>query len=161
MSKTYIPKRLRLRVAEAARHRCGYGLTREVLVGAPMEVDHLVPEALGGQTEAENLWLACSLCNDPKGDRIAALDPDTGEIVRLFNPRGQIGGEHVAWPREGDRIVGRTSIGRATVVALNLNRPSLVSARRLWVLVGWHPPTDAPEPQLAPGTSSRSTPKRS
>ncbi len=146
MSGTYIPKGLRLRVAEEARHRCGYCLTQEAVVGAPMEVDHLVPEALGGHTEAENLWLSCSLCNDHKGDRIAALDPETGEVVRLFNPRGQMWGEHFAWNQEGDRIVGRTSIGRATVLALTLNRPSLVRSRRLWVLAGWHPPTDAPEP---------------
>jgi len=146
VSRTYIPKDLRLRIAEEARHRCGYCLTQEVLVGAPMEVDHLVPEALGGQTEAENLWLACSLCNDHKGDRVAALDPETGVVVRLFNPRGQLWVDHFAWTQEGERIVGRTPIGRATVLALNLNRPSLVRSRRLWVLVGWHPPTDASEP---------------
>ncbi len=33
MSSTYIPKALRLRIAEEARHRCGYCLTQEVLVG--------------------------------------------------------------------------------------------------------------------------------
>jgi 5-methylcytosine-specific restriction endonuclease McrA len=82
VSRAYIPAGLRLRIAEEASHRCGYCLTQEILVGAPMEVDHLVPEALGGRTEAENLWLACSLCNDHKGDRIAALEPETGEVVR-------------------------------------------------------------------------------
>ncbi|WP_437755688.1 HNH endonuclease [Sorangium sp. So ce1389] len=146
MSGTYIPKALRLRIAEEARHRCGYCLTQEVLVGAPMEIDHLVPEALGGQTEAENLWLACSLCNDHKGDRVAALDPETGQVVRLFNPRAQIWGEHFAWTQNGERLVGLTAVGRATVLALNLNRPSLVRSRKLWVLAGWHPPADAPEP---------------
>ena len=48
-----------------------------------MELDHLIPEALGGVTAEENLWLACSACNDAKGSRIAAQDPTTGEVVRL------------------------------------------------------------------------------
>ena len=41
-----------------------------------------------------------------------------------------------------EAIVGLTSTGRATVVALNLNRPSLVKARQAWVAVGWHPPKE-------------------
>jgi plasmid stability protein len=92
--------------------------------------------------EEDNLWLACSLCNDHKGDRIVALDPLTGEIVRLFDPRYQAWREHFGWTETGDRIVGLTPTGRATVVALNLNRPSLVKAREAWVTVGWHLPKD-------------------
>jgi len=52
-----------------------------------MEIDHIIPEILGGLTVEENLWLACSLCNDHKGDRIAGRDAVTGETVRLFDPR--------------------------------------------------------------------------
>jgi len=140
MSQARIPKALRSRVAEQARYCCGYCLSSERIVGAPMEIDHLIPESLGGLTEEENLWLACSLCNDHKGDRIAALDPETGESVRLFNPRYQDWNEHFAWNETSDRIVGLTSTGRATVLALNLNRPSLVCARQLWTVAGWHPP---------------------
>ena len=140
MSDPYIPKALRAKVAAQARHRWGYCLTSEAIVGTPMEIDHIIPQSLGGLTEEDNLWLACSLCNDHKGDRIAALDPLTDEIVRLFDPRHQVWQEHFAWTAEGDRIVGLTPIGRASVVALNLNRPSLVKARQAWVAVGWHPP---------------------
>ena len=89
MSRAYIPKALRERVHEQARRRCGYCLTAEAIVGAPMEVEHIFPESLGGATEEDNPWLACSLCNDHKNDRIAALDPLDGEIVRLFDPRHQ------------------------------------------------------------------------
>jgi HNH endonuclease len=97
-----------------------------------MEVDHIIPESLGGLTEQDNLWLACSLCNDHKGDRIAALDPDSSEIVRLFDPRHQNWSEHFAWTSEGDHILGLTPAGRATVVVLNMNRPVLVRARQAW-----------------------------
>ncbi|HEY3227585.1 MAG TPA: hypothetical protein VGJ87_00105 [Roseiflexaceae bacterium] len=58
----------------------------------------------------------------------------------LFNPRAQRWDEHFAWSDDGTQILGLTAIGRATIVALQLNRPLLVSARRRWVLVGWHPP---------------------
>ena len=107
-----------------------------------MEIDHSLPESLGGRTEEPNLWLAGSLCNDHKGDRVAAIDPITGEVSRLFNPSTQTWTEHFLGSAERDLVVGRTSTGRATVVTLNLNRPSLVRSRRAWVKVGWHPPED-------------------
>ncbi len=105
-----------------------------------MELEHILPTVLGGKTEEANLWLACALCNAHKSDRIAALDPGTGAIVRLFNPRQQPWPEHFTWTPEGDQIIGLTPTGRATVIALQLNRPELVRSRRLWVRAGWHPP---------------------
>jgi hypothetical protein len=107
-----------------------------------MELDHLIPEALGGSNEEENLWLACSLCNDAKGCRIASEDPTSGEVVRLFNPRHQDWHAHFRWSVDGFLLIGLTPTGRATVATLRLNRASLVLARRAWVSVGWHPPGD-------------------
>lgn len=131
MSDTFISASLRQRVSRQARYRCGYCLTQEKIVGAPMEIDHIIPQALGGETVEANLWLACSLCNDYKGSRIAALDTRSGEIVRLFDPRHQAWHEHFAWSENGEYILGLTPTGRATVNGLRLNRPSLVFARRL------------------------------
>ena len=142
MSRSYIPKALRAKVGARARYRCGYCLSQEAVVGMPMELDHLIPEALGGRTVEGNLWLACSLCNDAKGCRIAALDPVSGEVVRLFNPRDQVWSDHFRWSEAGDHILCSTPTGRATVLALNLNRPTLVQARQAWVAVGWHPPAN-------------------
>ena len=143
MSATRVPVALRERVARQARYRCGYRLTAEDVVGSAMEIDHLLPEAHGGLTEEENLWLACSECYTFKGDRTSALDPLTGDTTPLFNPRQQRLREHFAWTAAGDYIVGQTPIGRATVAALKLNRPLVVRARRLWVRIGVHPPRDA------------------
>jgi hypothetical protein len=142
MTRTYIPKALRDKVAAQARHRCGYCLTSEFIVGTPLELEHILPQALGGLTEENNLWLAYSLCNDYKNNLIAYTDFVTGELVRLFNPRHQVWGEHFAWSMAGDEVLGKTPTGRATVAALHLNRPSLVVARRIWVSAGWHPPKD-------------------
>lgn len=143
MSKAYISKALRERVARQANQRCGYCLTQTAVVGAAMEIEHLIPESLGGLTEEANLWLACSLCNNHKADRIAALDPESTEVVRLFDPRRQHWHEHFAWHADSTLIAGITPAGRATVLALQLNRPALVEARRLWANVGWHPPADS------------------
>lgn len=140
--KEYVPQLLHERVAAQARHRCGYCLTSEAIVGTPMEIDHIVPRSLGGLTEEDNLWLACSLCNGHKGNRVVALDVLADQVVPLFNPRRQVWKEHFTWTTEGDHMVGLTAIGRATVIALNLNRPSLVVARQAWVSAGWHPPKD-------------------
>src|SRR6187431_3829331 len=101
MSRSY-GKSLREQTAREARHRCGYGLTSARITGTPMEIDHIIPESLGGLTVRENLWLACSMCNDHKGNRIAAHDPYTGAIVRIFDPRRQAWQEHFDWSPEGD-----------------------------------------------------------
>src|SRR4051812_45679531 len=93
MSRTKIPGDLRQRVSDQARRRCGSCLTREEVVGCPMQVDHLIPESLGGPTEEDNLWLACSLCNDHKSDRISPLDPPTGKLSGC-SPRAGSGGSN-------------------------------------------------------------------
>lgn len=107
-----------------------------------MDVEHIIPEAREGQTVEDNLWLACSDCNQRKGKTIEAEDPLTGEMVRLFDPRHQAWGEHFSWTQDGTEIIGLTPTGRATIKALALNRPALVVSRRVWVSAGWHPPSD-------------------
>jgi hypothetical protein len=97
MSRTHIPPALRQLVAERSRHRCSYFLTLEHWVGAVFTVDHIIPESLGGTTTPDNLCLACWSCNLIKHDRIAALDPETGVVVRLFHPLLQVWHEHFAW----------------------------------------------------------------
>jgi 5-methylcytosine-specific restriction endonuclease McrA len=140
MSDAYVSRTLRERVAVQASHRCGYCLTPEWLIGAPMEIEHIIPRALGGQTAENNLWLACSLCNEYKGIQVVAPDLLTDEFVPLFNPRQQFWIAHFTWSEGQDRIVGLTSTGRATVVALRLNRPLLVRSRQIWVTAGLFPP---------------------
>ena len=142
MSSAYIPQELRRRVARQGRYRCGYCMSSEKIVGMTMTVDHLIPESLGGPTEEENLWLACSACNGRKGNRISARDPQTGEIASFFNQRTGSWDQHFEWSDTGTHVLGKTSTGRVTVNALQLNRKALVEGRRSWVKVGWHPPSD-------------------
>ena len=143
MAPAYIPAELRREVRSDAGARCGYCHTPEVLIGMPMEFEHLLPEALGGPTTRDNLWLACTRCNGFKGDRVVAIDPRTGEVVPLFNPREQPWKEHFAWSVGGRSIEGVTPIGRATVEALRLNNEYIWTTRSYWVAAGlWSPAED-------------------
>ncbi|WP_437672300.1 HNH endonuclease [Sorangium sp. So ce131] len=137
-----MPAALRERVSRQAGHRCGYCLSSQELLGMPMTIDHLLPEAAGGPTVEENLWLSCSRCNQFKGAQTSARDPETGESVPLFNPRRDLWGDHFGWDHGGFEIVGKTARGRATRAALRLNNPEILAARRLWVAAGWWPPRD-------------------
>ncbi len=135
-----VSAQLRRRVAQQARHRCGYCQTQEVVSGIPLTLEHLWPQAHGGSDEEDNLWMSCRLCNEAKGTRVEASDPDTGEVVRLFNPRTQVWAEHFAWNEAGTRMQGVTPTGRATIQALDLNSDLRVRSRTLWVEAGFHPP---------------------
>ena len=52
-----------------------------------LQIDHILTRQHGGETNLENLALACVHCNQRKGPNIAGRDPVTGEVVRLFHPR--------------------------------------------------------------------------
>jgi HNH endonuclease len=136
-----VPHRLRERVAVSAGNCCGYCRTPEHIAGFRLTIEHIIPEAKGGKTEEENLWLTCHACNEFKAAHVLSRDPATGRRVRLWNPRRQKWLSHFTWSEDGTEINGKTICGRTTVATLRLNRPELVAARSLWVQVGWWPPS--------------------
>lgn len=69
MSPRRIPRLLRQRVVAASEGRCAYGHTLTAITGARPVIDHIVPEAAGGQTVWENLCVACHACHACKGPR--------------------------------------------------------------------------------------------
>jgi hypothetical protein len=143
MARPYIPVEIERRLRVSARSRCGYCLSPQHLVMARLEIDHIIPLSKGGSNDEDNLWLSCPLCNRYKSDKITAVDPQTGETVKLFNPRTQVWSQHFQWTEDGLRIVGKTPTGRATVVALHLSDdPDAIEVRFYWVTAGWHPPND-------------------
>jgi hypothetical protein len=100
----------------------------EALSAAPCQIDHVIARKHGGKTVASNLALTCFHCNTYKGPNLSSLDPTTAKLTRLFNPRRHKWSHHFRW--DGWRIVGRTAIGRATVLALVLNHPDALSIRQ-------------------------------
>jgi len=105
-----------------------------------MHLDHIIPETAGGETTRENLCLVCFSCNVYKRARQTGIDPLTQTEVPLFHPLRQRWSEHFAWNEDKTHIIGLTPCGRATVMALKMNNPIVVQARRRWVSAGWHPP---------------------
>jgi hypothetical protein len=93
----------------------------------PHEPDHVVAVKHGGATEASNLALACFDCNRYKGSNIASLDPETGSLTPLFNPRVDDWPAH--FETEGGIIVPRTASARVTVALLRLNLAVRVEVR--------------------------------
>ena len=101
-----------------------------------MHVEHIHPEY---GDEPENLCLSCPNCNLSKATATAAVDPETGQEVPLFNPRQQEWADHFQWIEQYTHIEGITPIGRATVNRFKMNRPRIVLTRRRWVQAGFHP----------------------
>ncbi len=138
----YIPERLHEQIYNADRSRCAYCLTSEANSGIPLTFDHIRPLSKNGETTFENVCLACRSCNEFKASTTEAIDPLSGNTVPLFNSRTQNWQDHFEWSADGARIEGLTATGRATVIALQMNRAVIVAARTRWVSGGWHPPTD-------------------
>ena len=131
------------RLRQQARGRCGYCRSPQHLVFSPLEIEHIVPRGKGGSDDEANLWLSCPICNGHKSDKTSSLDPQTGEMQPLFNPRTQDWIDHFRWSADGLRIVGITPIGRATVAALQLDSdPIALEVRSYWIAAGWHPPSE-------------------
>lgn len=78
----------RRRVRERARDRCEYcQLPQEHSPVAKLQIEHIIPKKHGGNDDLKNLALACIDCNLHKGSNLTGIDPETGTIVQLYNPR--------------------------------------------------------------------------
>jgi HNH endonuclease len=104
-------RRLRARVTQAAQGRCEYCQTPQDLTLATFHLDHIMPRGEGGATEFENLCLSCPFCNEFKGAKSRARDPQTGRQVLLFNPRRDRWRRHFQWSEDGVQIIGLTARG--------------------------------------------------
>lgn len=110
---------LRQLARERAGGRCEYCRLPQESSVLPFHLEHIVPRQHGGVTTEENLALACPHCNLHKGPNLTGIDPDSGEICRLFHPRRDTWADH--FRAEGTRIEGQTAIGRTTAWVLDLN----------------------------------------
>jgi hypothetical protein len=138
-----ISAELRRLVASRARHVCEYCLIHADDVYVGLQMDHVISEKHGGATSAENLALACANCNRRKGSDIGSVDPVTGRLVRLFNPRTDLWSDH--FRLVGIRIEWRTPVGEATVRVLKLNDSLRIEERETLKQNGKYPSPEALE----------------
>src|SRR5437016_277702 len=129
MSDKYINTEFRRFVEKRANGCCEYCISQARYSADSYTIDHIIPFSVGGLGEVDNLAFACAGCNQHKGVRTRAEDPITGSIENLFNPRKEAWNDHFTWSEDFTRIVPVTAIGRATIEALQLNRPGLVNLR--------------------------------
>ena len=62
----------------------------------PFHVEHIVSRQHGGTDDPGGLALACDRCNAYKGPNLTSIDPDTGIVTALFNPRGEVWSDRFA-----------------------------------------------------------------
>jgi 5-methylcytosine-specific restriction endonuclease McrA len=136
----YISVDLRRQIRAQFGNHCAYCRTSEALSVAIFEFEHIVPLSTGGATVLENLCLSCPTCNRWKANRTTAAEPETRQIVPLFHPRQNNWMDHFAWSEDSTTILGLTPTGRATISMFRMNRPQLVRLRRMWAVMGEHPP---------------------
>lgn len=139
MPEGRVTAELRAQAAARARHACECCRTPEICSPGAFTVDHIKPKSALGTSELANLAWACAGCNAAKHVRQKATDPKSAEAVPLFHPRRQRWEAHFVWSADGLQILGLTATGRATVEALEMNRPSLMHLRELLNDTGRHP----------------------
>lgn len=121
---------------------CEYCLMPQAASDLRFALDHIVARQHGGPTTAESLALCCGRCNRSKGPNIAGVDPLSGQMTRLFNPRTDIWGEHFSY--EGPTLSGLTDIGRTTIAVLSINNVWSVAVRQALITSGEFPPKREP-----------------
>jgi hypothetical protein len=130
----FIPEAIKEAVRLRAKARCEYcrfpfGITRE-----RFHTDHVVARQHGGATVLHNLAFTCSRCNLHKGPNLTGIDPHTGLITRLFNPRRDAWATHLGW--HAALLIAKTDVGRATIATLNMNDPDRAIHRSLLIELG-------------------------
>jgi hypothetical protein len=124
-------------VARRAEHCCEYCRIHEADAGYSHQVDHVISRKHGGSSEIDNLAYACFLCNRHKGPDIASVDPQTGKIVRLFNPRTDKWGDH--FRIDGEMVRSLSGVAQVTIRLLRINAPERLAERRIMQRLGRYP----------------------
>ena len=110
---------LRQLARQRAAGRCEYCGLRQEQEPLSFHVEHITPRQHRGKDTTENLALACHHCNLHKGTNLSGIDPQTGELTRLFHPRLDDWNEH--FTQHGGEVTGKSAIGRTTVILLRMN----------------------------------------
>jgi hypothetical protein len=118
----------RERVRQRARHRCEYCRLPQRGHEERFSIDHVLAIKHGGNDDVSNLALACLRCNLHKGTDITSIDPDSGVVTEVFNPRTMNWTDH--FETDGVVIRGTSPVGRVTVRLLQMNVAPRIQLRR-------------------------------
>ncbi len=130
-----IPTSLREAVAERAKQRCEYCWMPQFATLHKHEPDHIIPRQHGGETNLENLALACFRCNRYKGPNVGSFDPETGDLVAFYHPRQQTWTQHFVLEDNG-YVKSLSGVGRVTVKILRINDDERIQERQRLIMAG-------------------------
>lgn len=116
-------------VLQRAHGRCEYCRLPQDASQVTFEIDHIRPRKHHGLSVIGNLALSCVYRNGYKGPNLSGIEPKTGRLTALFNPRRHNWGYHFRF--DGGTLIGRTAIGRTTIDVLRINLPNLVAIRQV------------------------------
>ncbi len=133
----YLNRKPRNLVEKRAEAICEYCLItiEDTYFGG--EVDHIIGIKHDGETEADNLALACQPCNRNKGSDIGSLSQRTKNLVRFFNPRTDKWSAH--FRLSGANIKPLTEIGEVTSRILGLNEVERLKERQGLIEISRYP----------------------
>ncbi len=131
---------LKKAVRERAQFCCEYCFAQILFSSDSFSIEHIIPVVKNGLSVLDNLAFSCQRCNNHKYTATETIDPITGSIVPLYNPRVDIWAEHFKWNDDFTEILAISPTGRASVLRLHLNREGLVNLRRVLYQAGLHPP---------------------
>src|SRR5215217_4684844 len=77
----------RQEVRRRAQDLCEYCRLPQSAIYLRFHIEHVIARQHGGRDDMGNLALSCDRCNLYKGPNLTAIDPESGDLVRLFNPR--------------------------------------------------------------------------
>ena len=121
-------------VLQRAGNRCEYCRLPQLYSGLRFHIEHIIARQHGGSDDSENLALACPECNYHKGTNLAGIDPDTGQLIPLFNPRKEKWQDHFSQVEA--TVVGKTPTGRTTAWLLEMNSGNRLALRKSLLRLG-------------------------
>ena len=122
---------IRESVRKRALYRCEYcHIPEEATPFIGFHSEHIIARQHLIDDSLDNLALSCDRCNAYKGTNLSSIDPDSLEVVSLFNPRKDYWEEH--FEITDGYVIGKTASGRATVKLLNMNATKRAQLRRDW-----------------------------
>jgi hypothetical protein len=132
-----LSKKHRDLIVQRAKGCCEYCLMPQRFSLFSFHVDHIISLKHGGETNLENLALACGFCNANKGTDLGTMLEGQAAIIRFFNPRTDAWVEHFQI-LEGE-ILAISLIGAATVKIFRFNEIERVIERKLLIAGGFLP----------------------
>ena len=126
---SYVSEIKRKTVVTRAKNCCEYCQLHQSDAFQKHQIEHIIALKHGGNSDLDNLALACTDCNFHKGTDLSTMLLPDKELIRLFNPREHPWEEHFFI--EECIFYPKLKIGEATIKVLKMNDVDLIIFRKM------------------------------